>query len=372
MRDAARFDRYQFDRKALPVDAHVTADGIESNALSFDDYDKAHCFTHKLFASRRNTPPSWAMNLGELGLLLARYFERRAGIICPRIDTPQRRVIHAQSKILAAIPAQVAVLDRLSREFVTAKNTGDTRAGVLEKQIRSLDGKLCIDKRGPALIVGIIHYFFRVGYDSVETAAALNHAVSPVGCRQIASRLTRLWEQMQDGTDRKPKPAEIRKAKSRAQWERSGYKHKQAAKEKAERAAETPEQRAARLKYANDYYYAHRDRIRAQQKANWKKRYKAMERYRSLTPAQIEERRAKARVYVAKRREELNRAKRERHAACVAKMSEEEKAIKRAQSRAYADAHREHLRAYRVEWRAKKKAESLAVGNGIQLTFYPR
>lgn len=369
MRDAARFDRYQFDRKALPVDAHVTADGIESNALSFDDYDKAHCFTHKLFASRRNTPPSWAMNLGELGLLLARYFERRAGIICPRIDTPQRRVIHAQSKILAAIPAQVAVLDRLSREFVTAKNTGDTRAGVLEKQIRSLDGKLCIDKRGPALIVGIIHYFFRVGYDSVETAAALNHAVSPVGCRQIASRLTRLWEQMQDGTDRKPKPAEIRKAKSRAQWVKSGYNQKQLEREKAERAKETLEQRAARLKYANDYYHAHRDRISAQQRANWRKRDKAMERYRSLTPAQIEERRRKAREYAAKKRERLNAYARERHARKAAAMSPAEREIKRAQSRAYAAAHRGRIREVHRAHRVRRKARKVEQNRVMSIPF---
>jgi len=287
--------------------------------------------------------------------------ERRAGIACPRVGTPQRRIVYAQTKILAAIPSNVALLDRLCKE-ADVRNTDTTpeRHRVLEAQIKALDGKLVIDKHGPSLIVGIVHYFFRCGFDSVETSTALNLRVSPVAVRQIASRLTQLWERMQDGTDKPPKPGELRRAKTREWWERSGYKHKQAAKEKAERAKETPEQRAARLKYANDYYYAHRDRIRPQQKANWKKRDKAMERYRSLTPEQIEERRRKARSYVAQRREELNRAKRKRHAARVAKMSGEEKAIKRAANRAYADAHRERLRAYRVEWRAKKKA--LAAG----------
>jgi hypothetical protein len=366
MRADARFDLHQFaNRKAHPVEAHQTADGgIESTCLSFGDYASMQTHSRAPFAGRTTTPPSWALNLRQLGCLLARYMERRAGIVCPRVGTPQRRIVHAQTKILAAIPANVALLDRLCRE-ADVRNTDTTRERrrVLEAQIKALDGKLVIDKQGPSLIVGIVHYFFRCGYDSPQTCAALNHRVSPVSVRQIASRLTQLWERMQNGTDHKPKPAEIRKAKTRAWWACSEYKHKQAAKEKAERAAETPEQRAARLKYANDYYYAHRDRIRAQQKANWKKRDKAMLTYRSLTPEQIEERRQKARVYVAKRREELNRAKRERHAACVAKMSEQEKAIKRAQSRAYADAHREHLRAYRVEWRAKKKAaQSLAAG----------
>jgi hypothetical protein len=284
--------------------------------------------------------------------------------MCPRIDSPERRVMFAQTRIIADRPVFVARLDRLSAEYVELKNAGSDpeRLRVLETQIRALDGKLSIDERGPALIVGIVHYYFRCGYDSPETCAALNHAVSPVGVRQIANRLEKLWERMQNGTDRKPKPAELRNAKTRASWRVSEYRQTQAEKEKAERAEETPEEREARLRYHREYYYAHRDRIAAQQRADWRKRDKAMERYRSLTFAQIEERRRKAREYAAKKREKLNAYARARHAALVAKMSEEEKAIKRAQSRAYADAHREHLRAYRVEWRAKKAAQAEAVG----------
>ena len=229
MRDTAHFDLHQFaNRKAQPVAAHVTADGIESNSLSFDDYARSHCFQHKLFASRR-TPPSWAFNLRDLGLLLARFLERRAGIICPRIDTPQRRVVHAHSKSLSSIPANAAVLSRMSADYVTAKNAGEeARARVIERQIRTLDGKLVLDQHGPTLIVGIVWYYYRCGYSSVDTAAALNHAVSPVGVRQVAHRLERLWERMQNGTDKKPAakmmPAEreIKRAQSRAYSARTG------------------------------------------------------------------------------------------------------------------------------------------------------
>lgn len=338
-------------------------DGSFKDGLDFSDYTRCQTQTNSGLFKGRTGCPSWASNLRELGELLARYMERRAGYTCPRVGTPQRRIIHAQTKIIADRPARIATLDKLTAEYMALKTAGTDpdRLRVVERQIRALDGKLVIDKHGPSLVVGIVQYYFRCGYDSVETAGALNHVVSPVGVRQITHRLTQLWEQMQDGGDRKPSKDELRKAETRARWRLSGYCRKQSEKEKAERAAETPEEREARLRYHREYYYAHRDRIAAQQRANWKKRDKAMERYRSLTPAQIEERRRKAREYAAKKREKLNAYARTRHAALVAKMSEEEKAIRRAQSRAYADAHRERIREVHAAHRARKKAEQEAI-----------
>jgi hypothetical protein len=287
--------------------------------------------------------------------------ERRAGIICPRIDSPERRVVFAQAKILKGVPSRIATLDKLIAERMAS--TDPERLRALETQIRALDGKLTIDERGPALIVGIVHFYFRCGYDSVETSAALNHVVSPVGVRQIAYRLTQLWKRMQNGTDKKPTKDELRKAKTRAWWKVSGHRQTQAEKEKARRAAETHEEREARLLYHRQYYYAHRDRIRAQQKADWKKRDKALARYRSLTPEQIEERKRKARIYIAGRREELNRAQRERQRRKAATLTPAEREIKRAQSRAYAAAHRERIREVHRAHRARKKAEQCAASS---------
>jgi hypothetical protein len=206
MRDFARFDRCQFDnRKAQPVgQALADANGEMHSAsrLSFDDYDKAHCFSHSFYAGRSKTPPCWALDLNKLGLLLARYMEVRSGHQ-PRVDSPENRVAFAQRRTLSQIPARVATLDKLTAEFISAKTAGTdpARVLVLARQIRSLDGKLVIDQRGPTLICGIVHYFFRCGYSSVETAAALNHLVSPQAVRQIAHRLKQLWQRMQDGTD---------------------------------------------------------------------------------------------------------------------------------------------------------------------------
>ena len=270
----------------LPV--HLTEqneDGSYQDGLSFDDYSRGHQFQHKLFESRSSNPPSWAVNLRELSLLFARYLELRAGIHHPRIDTPERRIVYAQNKILKDSPKRVAVLDKLIAERMAS--TDPERRRVLERQIRSLDRRLVIDKRGPALIAGVIFYFFRCGYDSCETSAALKGIISPVGVRQMAHRLEQLCQKMLSGEDKKPKPIEFARANRRARYHMKD-KPQQLAKEKAARAAETPEEREARLAYAKAYYYANAARIAAQRKQDPKRRQRAFEEYHSMTPEQRE------------------------------------------------------------------------------------
>jgi hypothetical protein len=198
-------DTCQFARLSHPVEAHATADGFASNGISFDDYEKMQCTSRKLFASRR-TPAAWAINNDQLALLLARAYELRAGIFLPGTGSPQDRISFALSKIKSGAPALIALLDRLCGDFVSANNAGDyERAQAIERQIRTVDGRLCIQKR-PAILVGVIHYYLKVGYSSVETSQALRGELSPRAVRQIASRLTALWQRMQDGTDRQPRP----------------------------------------------------------------------------------------------------------------------------------------------------------------------
>jgi hypothetical protein len=238
-------------------------DGSYQNGLSYDDYSRGQRKEHKLFESRSSTPPSWAVNLKEMSFLLARYFELRALISRPRIDTPERRIIYAQNRILSRIPSWIATLDKLVAEL--AASADPERRRVLESRIRTIDTQICVDQRGPALICGIIFYFFRCGYDSGETAAAIKHVISREGIRQIAHRLEKLWQKMQSGNDKKPKPEEVRRARVRMYY-RCKYKPVQIAKEKAARDAETPEQREARLAWHREYYYKNKARIRAQQK----------------------------------------------------------------------------------------------------------
>ena len=269
----------------MPVEAHPTADGYESTGLSFDDYSRCQISSHGSFESRPVTPPSWAVNLRELSLLLARFLELRAGIHAPRIDKPERRIVYAQNKILKATPKWIASLDKLIAERMAS--TDPERRRVLETQIRSLDGRLVIDQRGPALIAGVIFYFFRCGYSAPETSAALKGIISNVAIRQMAFRLERLWKLMQSGQDKKPTREEICRARRRAEYHLKG-KPAQLAREKAARAAETPDQREARLAYHREYYYAHKAVIAAQRKQDPKRREKSALAYHSMTDEQRE------------------------------------------------------------------------------------
>lgn len=286
MRNDVHYDSHQFaNRRVRPVEAHATADGFESTGLAFDDYSRCQISNHGSFASRPVTPPSWAVNLRELSLLLARSLELRAGIHHPRIDTPERRIVYAQNKILRDMPNLVAALDNMVAERMAS--TDPERRRELERQICSLDGRLVIDKRGPALIAGVVFYFFRCGYDSRETSAALKGIISPVGVRQMTHRLEQLWQKMQSGQDKKPTREECARARRRAGYHLKS-KRAQLEREKAARAAETPEEREARLKYHRDYYHANAALIAAQRKQDPKRREKSALAYHSMTPEQRE------------------------------------------------------------------------------------
>ena len=258
-------------------------------------------------------------------------------------------------------PRQEALLQSLCKRYVAAKNAGDLKtASVLERQVRSLDGSLVIDKRGPAVVCGIIHYFFRVGYNSKETALALKHVASPCAVRQVAWRLNHLWERMKSGNDLPPKPAEIARAKSRAWYHLSGYRDRQRDLIKAKLAAETPEQTAARIAYHRDYYQKNKARIVAVRKANWKIREKAIADYHNATEEEKEVRCRKQRDYQKKNRAHITENARLRYHKRRARMSAEEKEIFNARARAYAAAHREQRRVIKARYKAKKAGRFVA------------
>ena len=69
----------------------------------------------------------------------------------------------------------------------------------LEIEIKSLDTFLRTAEQGPALIVGIIYFYYGVGYPSHEVGSALG--IRPVSVRQLLNRLHYTWQRMLAGTD---------------------------------------------------------------------------------------------------------------------------------------------------------------------------
>jgi hypothetical protein len=179
-------------------------------------------------------------------LVLARYFELRAGMRFPKIGTPEWRLKWALRRIQKHTPAKRKTLHNLNREYVELKRQGGDpeRLRKLEVLIRALDGDIVMEQRGAAPIVALIYFHFRLGYSSPQTAAEL--AIMPQTVRKIAMRLTHLWEKMQSDQDRKPTKKEIKNAKVREH--RKNF---------------TPEQREAFKKYHADYWKTNKEIMRA-------------------------------------------------------------------------------------------------------------
>jgi hypothetical protein len=244
------FDGHQFEglRTTFAVSArYMGLDRWESPGLTFDDYSSMHGHKQVQFHGRdHRIMPSFALNVSEMKLLVARYFELRASIIRPKVGTPEWRLKMALRKIQKNIPRDRELMARLNREYVVLKRQGadPVRLRKMENVIRTLDGEIRMALRGEAPVVALIYFHFRLGYNSVQTASELG--ILPMNIRQLAFRLTHLWERMQSGQDRKPSKREVANAQVREH--RKNF---------------TPEQREAFAKYQADYKKANLKAIRA-------------------------------------------------------------------------------------------------------------
>jgi len=153
------------------------------------------------------------------------------------------------------------------------------------------------------------------------------------------------------------------KAKHHQRRMQSASYTRQLATYKAKRASETPEERAARLSYAQRYYYAHRAEIRAKQNAKNKLHREELlakhrEKINAQTPEQREERRRKNQEYAAKNRAKINAQVRARRARYAAQETPEARAVRLVKQQAYRDAHREQRRIIEARSHAKRKRAS--------------
>jgi hypothetical protein len=193
-----KFDQYQFQKKP-----HAVAQGT---GISFDDYERMGMWTpSKLFTNREITPPSWAVNHSQLREVLVRYFELRARIFVRRSGSAAERLDFAEKKVKATLPALFESLDKSCRAYMEAKQSGasETCLRKLESHIRKHDSEILMVMRGPAIIVGIIQRYHLCGHNAKEVASELGMTHEAV--RQIVHRLKVIAEQVQNGTDSKPK-----------------------------------------------------------------------------------------------------------------------------------------------------------------------
>lgn len=304
------------NRYKQPVSVEFHADGeVTATGFSFEEYAFAQTRIRKLHGERRLPTPSWAFDYAQQRELLARFWEMRAGILHPRIDTPEKRLRYAYRRYMRKyVPKFRETLHELCHEFVACQDPKRRRQ--LEIEIQGTDTQLRTAEQGPALIVGIIHHYYAVGLDSVGTGAELG--VRPVSVRQTLNRLHKMHRAMVDGTDRKPTPEEVRRAQRNEYWRR--WKE------------ENPEKARKHLARTKEWRDAHREEFRAQCR-QWTKKnrdYRRSEHKKCVDPVKIRER--------------------------VRKWAEANRERVRENQRRWRLAHPEREKVYERRRRAKKKA----------------
>jgi len=172
-----------------PVHAEFIGGEIKSSNIAFEDYARMSTHTCKLAANRRYGVPAWALSLADLAAVIAHSMERRTGLrkFLTTLSTNER--LEAAQKIInAQRPALTARLDKLCKEYVGAKDSGDhERADALQIQIENIDTQLVMLDRVAAILAGVVYFYWRCGFDSVKTGQELH--IKPTHVRQILCRL---------------------------------------------------------------------------------------------------------------------------------------------------------------------------------------
>jgi hypothetical protein len=172
------------------VSAEFIGGEIKSPGVAFEDYARMSTrLLAKLNCSRRLAAPAWAYNDDHLCAVLARSMEERANT-WRRVQegTNIERLTRAQQRLEKMRPELTARIDKMCKLFMAAKNDGlDDAARAYGIQVENLDTSLRILPDIPKILAGVVYYYWRVGFNSVETGQQLG--IKPPHVRQILWRL---------------------------------------------------------------------------------------------------------------------------------------------------------------------------------------
>jgi hypothetical protein len=172
-----------------PVYAEFIGGEIYSPNISFDDYSRMTTQLHKLTPNRRYDMPAWAVNDEPTCAVIARSMEGRAGLRVPPCGaTDKERLQKAQQVLKTKEPQLVARLDGICKRFVEAKNNDAAEVAVaLGIQVENIDTQLRLLDHTTEMLAGVIYFYWRCGYTSVETGQQLG--IKPPHVRTTTTRL---------------------------------------------------------------------------------------------------------------------------------------------------------------------------------------
>ncbi len=193
---APHFDRNQFAGKKRPNQS------VEP--ISFSDKHNMH--TVKRVVQRRIQTPTWALNDGQLLIVLVGFMEGRAFVQeCDRTGTLAERLEYAERKLASRIPALRTRLHKFIRDYKELNELNErwdllpaevknlkNRLAELEREIKNTDTQIVLlGKRGgmAGTILRVVHLYHRLGWDSVTVAKTLG--LCPPHVHQILFQMNR-------------------------------------------------------------------------------------------------------------------------------------------------------------------------------------
>ena len=192
-----KFDRFQFEKSSRAIYARYTPQGWETSGLGFSDFARHNNGAGSMRVhwresrrQRRLDTPSWATNDAELREVLLKFCERRVLVSLKRVAavaglTQEERVNRVRQLELMRAKECEQNLIALRQRWKTEPEETKPK---LETQITNFDTQLRDLRRGNlALAAGVVYFYFRLGYHSVEVARELG--IKPPHVRQILARL---------------------------------------------------------------------------------------------------------------------------------------------------------------------------------------
>lgn len=157
---------------------------VSATGIGFEDYARMSTHVQKLESSRRYAVPAWALNDDQLVAVIARNMEGRVGVRIFKPGDNREKLRIAQQQLEAQRPALMARLDGMCARFVADTEKQEKYLGI---QVEAVDTQLRLLSDTTKFLLGCVFYYWRLGYDSVETGAQLG--MKPTHVRQTLARL---------------------------------------------------------------------------------------------------------------------------------------------------------------------------------------
>jgi hypothetical protein len=183
------FERHQFaGRRAKAVSAIYRPDGWDTTGISFGDLQLSmHVQRRERVQERRLLTPLWVNSNEALREEVLKACEKRL-YLTERNHIPgqthQERFARIRQTERVHHKRWLEVLQNLRERY--RKEPEETRPS--EIQLQNVDTQCCLLKRGSvAVTVAVVHFYYRLGWDSVAVAQELH--LKPPHVRQILARL---------------------------------------------------------------------------------------------------------------------------------------------------------------------------------------